>query len=287
MTCSVIASFSEIQSNYDAILCDLWGCYHNGIVPYAAAVEACRAFRAAGGKVVLFTNAPRPAAQVKTFLDKIGGPEDSYDTIVSSGAACQAALTSGHHGTRFYYLGPDRDLHMLTGPGLEPVPEAEADAVLCTGLVDEWSEGLEDYAALLGRLRGRGLPFLCANPDIVVDRGEQRFWCAGALAKLYGDLGGEVLYFGKPHKPIYDRALEVLGEMAGAPVAMDRVLAIGDGPSTDVKGGCDYALDTLFVTGGLAAGELGLDPETPDPDLLEAYLAEVGLAPRYAIGRFR
>ncbi|MEM1277033.1 MAG: TIGR01459 family HAD-type hydrolase [Pseudomonadota bacterium] len=287
MTCTVISALSDIAEGYDAILCDLWGCYHNGIEPYEAAVAACRAFKSSGKTVVLLTNAPRPADQVKTFLNRIGGPEDSYDAIVSSGAACQAALTSGRHGTAFYYLGPDRDLHMLTGPGLQPVAEEEADAVLCTGLVDEWNEDLEDYADQLGRLRARGLPLLCANPDIVVDRGEKRFWCAGALARLYGEIGGEVLYFGKPHRPIYERSLEVLAETAGREIPMERILAIGDGPATDVKGGCDFGLDTLFVTGGLAAGELGPDPEHPDPALLKSYLSAHQLSPRYAIGRLR
>ncbi|MEM0944509.1 MAG: HAD hydrolase-like protein, partial [Pseudomonadota bacterium] len=188
---------------------------------------------------------------------------------------------------QFYYLGPDRDLPMLTGPGLAPVPEAAAEAVLCTGLVNEWEEELEDYADLLDRLQARGLPLLCANPDIVVDRGERRFWCAGALARLYGEIGGRVVYFGKPHAPIYDRAFEVLGEVTGHAVPPERVLAIGDGPATDVKGGCDYGLDTLFVTGGLAAAELGPDPEAPDPGKLDAYLAAQDLTPKYAIGRLR
>ncbi|MEM9046804.1 MAG: TIGR01459 family HAD-type hydrolase [Pseudomonadota bacterium] len=287
MTCTVISALSEISEGYDAILCDLWGCYHNGIEPYPAAVEACRQFKALGKTVILLTNAPRPADQVKSFLDRIGGPADSYHAIVSSGGACQAALTSGRYGAAFYYLGPDRDFHMITGVGLQPVPEEEADAVLCTGLVDEWNEELEDYSDQLGRLRARELPLLCANPDIVVDRGERRFWCAGALAKLYGEIGGEVLYFGKPHRPIYERSLEVLAETTSREIPTNRILAIGDGPATDVKGGCDFGLDTLFVTGGLAAEELGHDPENPDPALLATYLAKAELSPRYAIGRLR
>lgn len=287
MTCTPIRSLAEIQDSYDAILCDLWGCYHNGIEPYAAAVEACRGFRKKGGTVILFTNAPRPPAHVKSFLDRIGGPEDSYDAIVSSGGACQAMLKSGEHGTRFYYLGPERDLHMLTHAGLDPIAEAEANAVLCTGLVDEWNEELEDYTELLGRLSARNLPFLCANPDIIVDRGERRFWCAGALAQIYGKMGGEVFYFGKPHAPIYERAFDVIRETTGDAMDPAKVLAVGDGPATDVKGGCDFGLDTLFVTGGLAAGELGPDPENPDQALLEAYLGAHGLTPKFAMGRLR
>ncbi|MEL6475956.1 MAG: TIGR01459 family HAD-type hydrolase, partial [Pseudomonadota bacterium] len=248
---------------------------------------ACQTFKSAGGTVILLTNAPRPAAQVRDFLDKIGGPRDSYHAIVSSGAACQAALTSGRWGDRFFYLGPERDRHMLEGVGLERFPETDASAILCTGLVDEYSESPEDYAEQFQGLLALGLPLLCANPDIIVDRGHQRFWCAGALAKLYGEMGGEVVYFGKPHAPIYDRAFEVLEEVSGRKIPAERVLAIGDGPATDVKGGCDYGLDTIFVTGGLALGELGEDAEHPDATLLETYLAQHGLAPRYAMGRLR
>lgn len=287
MSCEIIGSLADISAGYDAVFCDLWGCYHDGITPFPAAVEACRMMKAAGGTVILLTNAPRPADQVKSFLDKIGGPADSYHAIVSSGEACQGGMKSGRWGENFFYLGPDRDLHMLTNVGLTPHSEEDATAILCTGLVDEWNEGLDDYAEQLSRLAGRRLPFLCANPDIVVDRGEQRFWCAGALAQMYADLGGEVIYFGKPHRPIYDWAFEVLAEARGAPAPTDRVLAIGDGPVTDVRGGCDYGLDTLFVTGGLAAAELGPDPEYPDPNLLPTYLAGQNLSPRYAIGRLR
>ena len=287
MACEIIQSLSDISDRYDAILCDLWGCYHNGITPFPAAVAACQAMRAKGGTVILLTNAPRPADQVKAFLDKIGGPEDSYDAIVSSGSACQAGLTSGQWGDKFYYLGPERDREMLEGVGLLRFPEEEASAILCTGLVDEFNEELEDYADHLARLAGLKLPMLCANPDIIVDRGERRFWCAGALARDYAALGGEVVYFGKPHKPIYDRALEVLAEVAEKDLAKSRILAIGDGPATDVKGGCDYGLDTLFVTGGLAMGDLGEDPEAPDAALLRDYLEKHDLSPRFAIGRLR
>ena len=287
MGCRIIPSLSEVSGDYDAVLCDLWGCYHNGITPYPAAVEACRAFRREGGRVVLLTNAPRPAASVRRFLDRIGAPPDSYDAIVSSGGAARAAIRSGRFGERIYYLGPVRDLHMLTDLGLDPASLDEAGAVLCTGLVDDMTEAPEDYADLLGRMAERRLPFLCANPDIVVDRGEQRLWCAGALARAYEDAGGEVVWFGKPHRPVYERCFEVLQEHAGQPVPPERVLAIGDGIATDVEGGIRAGLDVIFVTGGLAATELGPDPEHPEPDRLERFLAEHNLGPRYAMGRLR
>lgn len=287
MGCRIIQSLSEVSGDYDAILCDLWGCYHDGITPYEAAVDACRAFRQRGGRVVLLTNAPRPAESVRRFLNQIGAPPESYDAIVSSGGAARAAIRSGRFGDRIHYLGPARDLHMLTDLGLEPAPVDEAGAVLCTGLVDDKSESPEDYAGLLGRMAERRLPFLCANPDMVVDRGEERLWCAGALARAYEAAGGEVVWFGKPHRPVYERCFEVLEELVGQPVPPDRILAIGDGIATDVEGGVRSGLDVVFVTGGLAAAELGSDPEHPGPDRLQRFLADHDLSPRYAMGRLR
>ena len=287
MPCRIVRSLAEISDRYDAIFCDLWGCYHNGIEVYPAAVAACAAFRQKGGTVILLTNAPRPAPSVQRMLDRMGAPRDSYDAIVSSGAACQAALTDERHGSRFLYVGPDRDLHMLTDVGLEPVAEEDADAILLTGLRDDMTETPDDYAEELARWAARGLPVLCANPDIVVDRGEARLWCAGAIARNYEQIGGKVTWFGKPHAPVYDRCREVLAELTGRATPDARILAIGDGIATDVKGGIAAGLDVLFVTGGLAGAEFGADVEMPEQDPLDRFLAEAGLAPRYAIGRLR
>ena len=287
MACRIISSLSEVSADYDAIFCDLWGCYHNGIEVYPAAVAACQAFRKQGGHVVLLTNAPRPAPSVKALLDRMGAPEDSFDVIVSSGAACQAALSGGKYGNAFYYVGPDRDVHMLGDVGLASTPLEKASAILITGLRDDRTETPEDYSAEISDWAARGLPMLCANPDIVVDRGHERLWCAGAIARDYEASGGEVVYFGKPHLPVYDRCHEVLHELTGQDTPKSRIMAIGDGIVTDVPGGIAAGLDTLFVTGGLAAGELGPDPEHPQKDLLEAFLAKSGLTPALAIGRLR
>lgn len=283
----IVSSLAEIGGAYEALLCDLWGCYHDGIRPFPAAVEALRAYRRQGGRVILLTNAPRPADSVRRFLDSMGAPEDSYDGIMSSGSACQRAVVSGAHGRRFHYVGPPRDLHMLTDVGLEPAPLDQAEAILCTGLRDDRSENPADYYADMAEWLERGLPLLCANPDLVVDRGDQRLYCAGAIALAYEHAGGRVIWFGKPHAPIYEQALALLTETAGREIPRQAVLAIGDGIRTDVRGGLDFGLDVLFVTGGLAAEALGADPEHPDPARLDAYLAEHGVAPRYAIGRLR
>lgn len=287
MSCRIIDSLAEISDGYDAVFCDLWGCFHNGIEVYPAAVAACQSFRAKGGTVILLTNAPRPGPSVKALLDRMGAPEDSYDAIVSSGGACQAALTSGLHGDRFLYVGPDRDLHNLTDVGLSPVPLDDASAILLTGLRDDTTETPEDYLAEIEGWRSRGLTVLCANPDIIVDRGAQRLWCAGAIAQLYERAGGEVLWFGKPHRPVYDRCHAVLGELKGGPVPHNRVLAIGDGILTDVPGGLNAGLDTLFVTGGLSATDFGADVERPEQAPLDTFLSSQNLAPQFAIGRLR
>lgn len=283
----IVQSLAEIGGAYEALLVDLWGCYHNGLTPYPAAVAALQRYRAGGGIVVMLTNAPRPAPSIRAFLDRMGAPRDSYDGIMSSGAACQRAIAGGSFGRAFHYVGPERDLHMLTDIGLSDTPAEAADAILCTGLRDDRTETPADYFAEMADWHDRNLTLLCANPDLVVDRGEERLYCAGALALAYEQAGGRVVWFGKPHAPTYDQAFALIGEIAGHEMPRDRVLAIGDGIRTDVKGALDYGIDVAFVTGGLSAAELHSDPEHPDPEKLDAYLAEHGVAPRYAIGRLR
>ncbi len=283
---TIIETIDEIAEGYDAVLCDLWGCYHNGVTAYPAAMDAMRRFRQRGGTVILLTNAPRPAPSVQRFLDKIGADPASFDAIVSSGEACQRAVASGAHGDRFHYVGPDRDLHMLEDVGLAPHPLEEASAILCTGLRDDTSETPEDYAGEIAAWAGRGLTLLCANPDIIVDRGEERLWCAGALAQAYEGAGGDVLWYGKPHGPVYDRCREVLAEL-GREIPDARIVAIGDGIATDVAGAARAGLDCVFITGGLAAEEMGADVENPEPMRLSAYLSAHDAAPKFAMGRLR
>lgn len=283
----IVQSLTEIGGAYEALFCDIWGCYHDGIRPFPAAVAALQAFRRQGGAVILLTNAPRPAAAVERMLERMAAPRDSYDGIMSSGTACQRAVASGEHGRRFHYVGPERDRHMLGDVGLADTALDAADAVLCTGLRDDRSETPADYYDEMAGWLERGLPLLCANPDLVVDRGSERLYCAGAIALAYEHAGGRVVWFGKPHAPIYDASAALLAEVTGREIARERILALGDGVRTDVAGGLAYGLDVLFVTGGLAAETLGTDPEHPDPARLDAYLAEHNVAPRYAIGRLR
>lgn len=290
----LIQSLAEIAAPYEALFCDLWGCLHNGRAPFPAAVAALQGFRAQGGRVVLMTNAPRPNDRVIAQLDRMGVPRDCWDLIVSSGDAAQYALFTGAVGQKVWHLGPEKDdSFFVTRPeGLaEPLPIArvpldEAEGIVCTGPFDEMADVPEDYRAQFLYAKAKGLPMLCTNPDHVVDLGETRIYCAGALAALYEEMGGSALYFGKPHPPIYDLARRRLAAL-GHEIPDSAILAVGDGIFTDVQGGISEGIDTIFVTGGLAADQFGADAENPDKPSLDAWLAKKQLSPTYAIGRLR
>ncbi len=289
----LISALAEL-TGYEAVFCDLWGCLHDGYKPFPAAVAALQGFRARGGKVVLMTNAPRPAPAIRKHLAQMGLPRDTYDLIVSSGDATQEAMLAGLAGRRLFHIGAPKDEPFFTEREEEPaalseierVPLNQAEGVICTGLADDLTETPHDYRATLLAAKTQGLPMLCANPDIVVDFGDKRLWCAGALARDYEEMGGKALYFGKPWSPIYALARRKLAEIGCAPPE-DRILAIGDGIDTDVRGGLGEGIDTLFVTGGIAASEFGDDPEAPDPARLAAWLEARQLSPTAAIGRLR
>ena len=284
----LIPSLASLADDYDAVFCDLWGCLHNGQTPFPAAVAALRAFRAQGKTVLLLTNSPRPKSAVITQLARIGVPTDAWDEIVSSGDATQYALLSGVIGTRIHHIGAPKDASFFTdlpadAPALPVtlVPLADAEGVVCTGLADDLTETPDDYRPTLLMMKAMGLTMLCANPDLIVDLGDRRLFCAGALAQEYEAMGGTALYYGKPHPPIYDLARRRLSALTGQDEA--RILAIGDGIHTDIQGGIGEGIDTLFVTAGIAAHEFGPDPARPDPARLRAWLEAQQLSPTHAI----
>jgi HAD superfamily hydrolase (TIGR01459 family) len=254
-------------------------------------VAALRAYRAAGGIVVLVTNSPRARDRVERQLRSFNVPDECWDTIATSGDSARAAMFRGMVGEKVYYIGPDNDLKFFDPLAIieDPVeitrvPLAEAEGVVCTGPFDPRADLDESRADLL-YAKQKGLKFLCANPDIVVDRGDVREWCAGALAKMYTEMGGESLYFGKPHPPIYDLAYRRLAAL-GKDVPRDRILAIGDGAHTDIQGAAGEDIDSLFISGGLAAKATQTDHQ-PDPEALNAYLSQEQVSPTYAIGMLR
>nr|WP_281503099.1 TIGR01459 family HAD-type hydrolase [Ancylobacter crimeensis] len=251
-------AFSQLAPRYDVVLCDIWGVLHNGHVGFPAASEALQRLRAAGGTVVLVSNAPRPKEEVAGILDGFDVPRSAYDAIVSSGEVTLALLRETPE-VAIHHLGPQRDAGLIARTANPKVGLDDARLVVCTGLLNENEETPEDYRALFTRLRERGLPMICANPDIVVERGGDLLWCAGALCELYAELGGEVAWCGKPHPPIYDLALETAARLRGRPVERARVLAIGDALRTDLAGALGAGVACLFVAGGIHAGELGIE----------------------------
>lgn len=275
---SFIDRFSLIAPGYDVLLCDVWGVVHNGVIAFSEAGAALTRFRAGGGTVVLITNAPRPGASVLRILDRLGVPAGAYDAITSSGDVTRG-IVEGRQGERVFHLGPERDLPIFAGLDVAFAPIERADYVVCSGLFDDTTETPESYRDMLAAMRERNLFMVCANPDIVVERGETLVYCAGALADLYAALGGEVLYCGKPHAPIYAAALAKAAACRGAPTPPDRVLAIGDSVRTDLKGAAAFGLDCLFVTGGIHAEELG-GRDAPDLSALDGIFAAAGVAPK-------
>lgn len=288
----IITALSEISTNYDALFVDLWGCVHNGVTAYPEAVAALQGYRKQGGIVVLVTNSPKPRAGVAEQLSQFGVPEDAYDTIATSGDSARSAMFRGTVGEKVYFMGEwQRDagffepLSLLENPvDITRVPLDEAEGIVCCGPFDTMADPDVNRADFL-YAKQKGMKLLCANPDIVVDRGEVREWCAGALAKLYTEMGGESLYFGKPHPPIYDLARRRL-QAIDQNIEDSQILAIGDGPHTDISGGMGEGIDTLFITGGLARAETRTTNQ-PEAAALAAYIEREQVNPTYSIGQLR
>ncbi len=286
----IIRSLDAVASGYRVLFCDLWGCLHDGVRAFPAAVAALQGFRGRGGYVVLLTNSPRPAGDVARQLDGLGAPRDAWDLVVSSGDAAQEAMQAGQFGRRVYHIGPERDLAFFRDAAgrpldVERVPLEEAEGIVCTGLFDDRSETPDDYRPTILYGKTKGLKLLCANPDIVVDVGDRRIYCAGAIAAAYTQAGGRSYYFGKPHPPIYGLARRKVAAATGAAPRDEDILCIGDGIATDILGAMGEGLDAVFVAGGLAAAETGTAVDTgPDPARLAAWLSLERLEPRYAMG---
>jgi HAD superfamily hydrolase (TIGR01459 family) len=281
-----ISGLGEIASRYDVVLCDVWGVVHNGMQHYPDAVGALARFRERGGAVVLITNAPRPASGIERMLRRLEVPMTAYDAIVSSGDVT-VSLMLERGDKRVHHLGPPRDNSLFrevaerSGRPDPRVPFEEADYVVCTGLLDDVHDKLEDYDPLLRHMRERNMEFICANPDIVVHSGERLIYCAGAIAERYAALGGRVIQAGKPYPEIYRRAIGAAVAARGAP-GKPRVLAIGDGLATDLKGAIDAGIDMLFVSSGIHRDRLHPEDRSSiplDPETLSELLDEYGVKP--------
>jgi HAD superfamily hydrolase (TIGR01459 family) len=249
----------DLVDGVEVVLSDIWGVVHNGLEAFPEACAALRSYRNQGGTVILITNAPRAADSVQRQLRKLGVADDTYDAIVSSGDLTRHYVAD-HPGRKLFWLGPERDSSIYRGLDAVLAPLEDADYIVCTGLLDDETESAEDYRPMMQKARERKLTLICANPDIVVERGDRLIYCAGAIAELYRELGGEVIFYGKPHRPIYERAMALAAERRGHAVEQERVLAIGDSVRTDLAGAHGFGIDCLFVTRGIHSEEFeGID----------------------------
>ncbi|WP_341367404.1 TIGR01459 family HAD-type hydrolase [Yoonia sp. BS5-3] len=288
----IIDQFADISGQYDAAFVDLWGCMHNGIQAMPDAVAAMQKYRAAGGVVVLVTNSPRPWDSVARQINGFGVPDDAWDAIATSGDSARAAMFRGIVGEKIWFMGESprdddffKPLKIIENPvDIQRVSLEEAEGIVCCGPFDAMADIDVNRPEFL-YAKQKGLKLLCANPDIVVDRGEVREWCAGALAQLYTEMGGESLYFGKPHPPIYDLARRRLAALNKVP-SDARIIGIGDGIGTDVLGAMQEDIDALFISGGLAAAETKTEDQ-PDPSALSAFLDKQQTNATYTIGHLR
>jgi len=275
----VVAALAPFASRYEVFLCDVWGVVHNGIAAFPAASEALTRARAAGVTVIMVSNAPRPGAVVRKQIARYGVPDSAYDEVIASGDVTRAELAA-RPGARVFHIGAERDLANYEGLDVTLVDLDHADLVVCTGPFHDDTETPDDYRELMARIKARDLLLICANPDVVVERGNRLIWCAGALAAIYDELGGKTIYAGKPHAPIYRLCFARAAVLRGREVPPSRVLAIGDGLKTDLLGAARQEIDCLFVTRGIHAADLGLDDKGGiDRDKLARAFAEAGATP--------
>lgn len=263
-----INGLSAIASEYDSLICDVWGVVHNGRTPYATAVAAMQEYRRTRGPVILLSNAPRLATDVQGQLEKIGVVRDTYDIIVTSGEATrmEIARRARERQLPLLHIGPSRDNGVFEALDVRLTNADEADVALVTGLYDDEKEGPEDYRPMLERLAARGLAMICANPDVVVQRGERLIYCAGAIARLYEAMQGTVIYYGKPHPPVFHAAVAAARQKG----AGERPLVIGDNLETDIAGANKVGLDALFIAGGVHGAELAKNHESAGVLLAQA-----------------
>jgi HAD superfamily hydrolase (TIGR01459 family) len=258
----ILSSIPDLAPGSDAWIVDIWGVMHNGVRAFEAAGAACRRFREQGGIVVLLSNAPRPFSAVVGQMSGLGVDPSAYDAGVTSGDATRGMIGQWT-GKALLHIGPQRDLGLFEGLDVRLVAAADAQGIVCSGLWDDTKETPASYAALFDELAARGLPMICANPDMVVERGDRLVYCAGSLAAAYAARGGVVAYAGKPHLPIYERTFAEIDRLRGAPVPRTRILAIGDGLDTDLAGAHAAGLRSVLIAsavhlpGGLDAQTLG------------------------------
>ncbi len=284
----IINGLRALAPHYDVLICDIWGVIHNGRAAYDGVVECLSQFRRQhGGVVLLLSNAPRPSAPIREQLQGFGVGGEAYDSLVTSGDLTRTLLAEKSAGQKFkiHHVGPDRDLTLFDGLQVSRVGLNEAQAIVCTGPFDDTKEGPDDYTAYWREALAERLPFFCANPDLQVQRGDQLIYCAGALAQDYERQGGEVIYLGKPHLPVYDFVAQHLKLTTGREIPRTKWLAIGDGLKTDILGATRATIDALLITGGIHEPQLSKPDGTPDPARIASTLHAQNLTAKAAMRR--
>ncbi|WP_324751779.1 TIGR01459 family HAD-type hydrolase [Roseovarius sp. Pro17] len=251
-----LTPLSGLANHYDGLLCDIWGVIHNGVAAFESAVDALCRYRASGGHVVLITNAPRSCREIYPQLERLGVPRAAFDSIVTSGDVTRKAVKE-KAGAPLFHFGPARDHSVLEGLTNPIVGISDAKLCLLTGPLDDAIETVDVYHSLLIEMRDNAVEMICANPDLVVRDGNRMVICAGSIAQRYAQLGGTVMFAGKPEAPIYDEAVKRIASIAGREIAKSRLLAVGDGLPTDIKGAANNNFDAYFISGGIHADEFG------------------------------
>jgi len=234
---------SDIYENYDTFVIDLWGVIHNGVMLNPKAIDAIEQLKKNSKKIVFLSNAPRPSSKVVNFLIKMSMDKKYLSNVMTSGEAAMYAINKNQFGKTFFHLGPPRDTSVFEKVKNNKVDLENCDFILCTGLFDGRENDLKYYKTLLENHISKKL--ICTNPDLTVHRGSVEELCAGSVAKVFEDLGGEVVYFGKPHKEIYNMCFE----------SNEKVLAIGDNLRTDIKGANNLKIDCIFISEGVHRDE--------------------------------
>ncbi len=277
----LLSGFAGLAASTDVLICDVWGVVHNGHRAHPAACSALQRFRAAGGTVVMVSNSPRPSVDVIPQMMGFGVPRDVFDAIVTSGDVTRGLITE-RAGQKVLHLGPDRDHTLFKGLDMTLAGIDEASYCICTGFTDDERETPADYAATLARMAERGLVMICANPDLIVERGDRLIPCAGAMALAYEQLGGQAIYAGKPHRPVYERALALAENVRGARADPARVRAVGDALRTDVAGANAFGIEAILLFEGIHWADVGGE------DWLRGFgpwLATQQVRPRYVMPR--
>ncbi len=283
----IIPGLSSLDSQFDALILDLWGVIHDGVEPYPGVRDTFLALKKAGKKILLLSNAPRRADALVDQMARMGLDRGLYDLVLSSGEAVHMELANPQDpfyqalGRQLYHMGPERDRNVFEGLPLTMVDVDHADFILNTGPWD-FDETVEDYVPVMEKALARNLPMVCANPDKTVIRQGQPVVCAGALAERYARMGGRVSQRGKPDPAIYALALSMLG------VKPERVMAVGDALHTDIQGANGAGLASVFVTQGIHAQELAITPgQIPQAKALDDAYIRHGQRPTAAMASFR